>query len=146
MPRGTDAAKQLANTISQLQAERRTHMDAVERIDALFLQFGIQAAERKRPGRPPGVKSAATPASPAVIGRPAGKRTRRTFAKSGLDSIFDFVSDKGTKGATTGEINKHWKSEGRAGSAYVTIGQLVTKRKLKKRDLKGQRGSCYTAL
>jgi hypothetical protein len=117
-------------------------MAAVERIDALFKQFGIHPSNGRRPGRPSAaVKNARRPGRP-----PRRKRTRKTFSRSGLESVLDFVKGRGAEGATTGEINKHWKSEGRAGTAYVTIGHLVKDRKLKKRRLVGQRGSRYTAV
>jgi hypothetical protein len=45
---------------------------------------------------------------------------------------------------SSAEITKHWKSEGRSGLPYIALGQLVKARKLKKTDLKGQRGSQYT--
>ena len=141
MARGVDAAKQLAKTISSLQSERRTHMSAVEQIDAIFRQFGIQPEQKRGPGRPPasalgvGIKPAATR---------GGKGSRQSFPKSGLQSIIDFVASKGAKGATTSEINQHWITEGRRGSAYVTIGQLTKKKKLKRQNLKGERGSRYT--
>ena len=39
------------------------------------------------------------------------------------------------------EIVKHWESDGRGTGVYVTIGQLVKAKKLKRQKGKGGRGS-----
>lgn len=145
MPRVADPAKHLEETISRLQERRQSLVSEVARIDALFEKYGIRTQERRRPGRPPGRKAGASALAEAKPGRKGRRRKRGTFTKSALDSVVDFLKGKGEKGATTSEINKHWQSEGRAGTAYVTIGQLVKRRKIRKENLKGQRGSRYTA-
>jgi hypothetical protein len=42
------------------------------------------------------------------------------------------------------EIEKHWKSEGRAGVAANLISKLVKAKRLKRMPLKGERGSRYS--
>jgi hypothetical protein len=139
MPKVADPARQLADTIARLQQRRRALVAELSQIDALCAKFGIQLQERKGPGRPPGRPKAGV-AEPA-----RGRRPRGRFVKSANVAIVDFLKSKGAKGATTAEINNYWQSEGRAGSAYVAIGHLVKQRKIKRENLKGQRGSRYTA-
>jgi hypothetical protein len=62
---------------------------------------------------------------------------------SGEQSILQFVAKSGAKGASGADINNHWKSEGRSGGAYTPIGKLVSAKKLKRRKVKGERGSRY---
>ncbi len=139
---GGGLAGTLAATIDRLQARRREHMDAIAKIDAVFEKYGIRLPERRRPGRPPG-KAGRKPGRPAAAGRKGRRRKRGTFAKPAHQSVMDFVKGKG--GATTAEINKHWKSEGRGATADTTLSQLTKQRKLKRVKLKGQKGSRYTA-
>jgi len=96
---------------------------------------------RKRVGRPRGRKIAASPKAPAK----AKRRARRKFKMSGTESILAFVKKAGKKGATTAEIIKNWKSQGRSGDGYTTLGELVKTKKLKREPLKEQKGSRYTA-
>jgi hypothetical protein len=145
MPRVSDPAKQLEDTIARLQERRRSLAAELARIDDLFAKHGLQPQETKRRGRPPSRRSAAAPAAASKAGRKGRRRKRGTFPQSAQESIVGFLKSKGKEGATTGEINEYWEAEGRAGSAYVTLGQLHKKRKVKREDLKGVRGSRYWA-
>jgi ribosomal protein S14 len=113
--------------------------EAGQRIAAF--QEAINPSGRLHSGRPYG-RTRVVPTKPAAGSRP---RARRKFAMSGAESIVAFVSKAGSKGATTAEIVKNWKSQGRGGDGYTTIGELVKARKLKKESLEGQRGSRYVA-
>jgi hypothetical protein len=140
--------------IKKLKAQRKKHADALRAVDAIFESIGISthlAEERPRRGRPPG-KRGRRPGRPSGSGtagatpKPGrGRRGRRKFATTGTESIIKFVKEGGKSGRTTAEINKQWKSEGRSGNAYVTIGHLVKARKLKRKNMPGERGSRYTA-
>ena len=137
--------KELQSTVNKLQAERQGHVDAIAEIDAAFKKLGIApGALKKRRGRRPGRK-ARRPAKRKKVGRKPKRRTGKRYAVSGTDSILRFVKQAGAKGTTGGQIDKHWKSQGRAGSAYNILGQLVKAKKIKRRRLKGKRGSAYTA-
>ena len=135
----------LVALISRLQAKRQDYLDAVAQIDATFEHFGIAAAPAKRRGRPR--KMAKPGRMPKTAVKPAtkGKRVRRKFATSGLDSILAFVKAAGKKGATTSEIVKHWKAEGRSGDGYTALGELTKAKKLKREKIEGEKGSRYTA-
>lgn len=123
--------KRLSNILDNLRAERLEHLKAVDRIDTVFTDLGI-SPERQN-GRVPVRK----------MGR-RRRKTRRRFKVSGTKSILNFVKKAGRSGASSAQISKQWKSEGRSGAPYVTLGQLVRSRKLKKKSLKGRRGSTYT--
>lgn len=141
----TTTTSQLASAISRLHAERQEHLDAISEIDAIFDQFGITAAAPKRRGRPRKTARRTRAIRKAAKKVRRGKRkARRKFATSGPNSILAFVRQGGRKGRTTGDIIRHWKSEGRGAGAYVLLGKMVRERKLKKENLEGQRGSRYT--
>jgi hypothetical protein len=139
-----DPARVLVEIVNDLRARRQEHVDGLARIDDLFAKCGIQLQQQKRRGRPPGRRTG-TPVAAAAPAKRRKRRTRRKFAVSGLDSILGFVKGAGKKGATTSEIVKHWKSEGRSGDGYTALGQLVKERKLSKEKLKEAKGSRYKA-
>lgn len=130
---------ELQSIIRKLQSERQSLVEAIERIDSTFDELGIEAdaPRRGRRGRPPG-----RPAGSYKTGR---RRKRRKYATSGTESILSFVSKGSKKGATGAEIADHWKAEGRAGSSYNIINMLLKAGRLKKKKLKGERGSMYMA-
>jgi hypothetical protein len=149
------ATNQLAALIAKLQAQRQQHEDAIAAIDATFEQFGISAAPaKKRPGRPrkAGKRTKAKKASKVakkVIKnvRKAKRKVRHQFATTAEQSILGLVKATGSKGVPGAQIVKHLKAEGRGvAGAYVTIGKLVTEKKLKKEKIKGGRGSRYSAV
>jgi hypothetical protein len=140
-----ETANQLSAVIAKLQSERQVHVDAIGEIDSVFERFGITPSVKKRRGRPPGKKQVAKRRR-AKAAKPArGKRKRRKFEVSGLQSVLGFVKAARVNGRTTGEIIQHWKSEGRSGDGYTTIGELVKAGSLKKEEMKGVKGSRYTA-
>src|SRR5205807_334006 len=122
-------------------------------LDEIFEKIGItthlaETEEKPWRGRPPGQRGPGRPPMPgsgATEGKTRRRRRRRKFATSGNDSILGFVRDAGKKGATTSEIVKHWKSQGRSGDGYTALGLLVKEKKLKRENVKGERGSRYTA-
>ena len=150
MPR-VNFARQLTSMINKLKAERQKHADALRSLDEIFEKIGItthlaEEEEKPRSRRPPGKrrpgrspKKANAPTTAIKKGGGRGK-----FKTSGNDSIMAFVKKAGKKGVTTGEIVKHWKSEGRSGDGYNTLGQLVKEKKLKRQKIEDGMGSRYT--
>lgn len=132
------ATDELGAIIDQLQRERDDHRKAIEAIDALFGRYGIRPAERKRRGR-----SASTAAAKPAR-KPGRRRGRRRFGVSGTQSVLNFIRQAGKSGAASNQISRHWKAEGRSGEPYITLGQLVKAKKLKKQSIPGERGSRYT--
>lgn len=164
----TAAAAELLKLVKKLQDERATHVKAIESIDMTFTQLGINAgtpaapatptkATGKRRGRPVGsgkkkvtvTKAAKAPKAPKAAKvakttkKKSGKRTRKTFAISGEESVLTFV--KGNAGCTTAQVNEHWTTEGRAGKADNALGKLVKEGKVNRKNIKGQRGSTFSA-
>lgn len=128
---------QLAKTIQSLQQKRAEYQRKIAEIDEVFARCGITPGSGAAPAR------AARPA--AAPAKRRGKRRRGRFAKSAGQSLIDLVRSAGKKGVSSNELAKHWKTEGRAGQPYVALGQLVRTKKLRKENLKGQRGSQYFA-
>ncbi len=142
MAKASSPDKVLESAIADLQRRRKVHLDELARIDGIFQKFGIRPDDgsrpvRRGPGRPP--KSATAGAAP----RGRRRRGRRSFPTSGVESILSFVKKAGAKGATTAEINRHWAAETRSGRADVTLGKLVSEKKLKREKIKGERGSRF---
>ena len=146
----------LKSLVERLQKERQAHVNAVAEIDAGLEAMGIETqsaggrpvkrAGKRKPGRPKSKKaSKSTRAKKTKKSKKSKRRKRGQFAKSGLDSVVSFVKQQGKNGATGAQITKHWKTEGRAGNPYNTLGLLVRHRKLKRQNIKGERGSRYTA-
>jgi len=123
--------KLLARAIASLRSQRQALVDKLADIDATFAELGLSADEGARRGRRPG--------------RPAGsvgKRKRGSFAKSGEQSVLDFVKSHGKPNAA--DVNKHWQGEGRGGKADNALSKLVKEGKLKRVEVKGERGARYT--
>ena len=133
------ATRELERLVQQLNADRQQHVDAIAQIDATFQQFGITPTPRKRRGRPPGSGKGAAKKTTKKTGR----RKRGRFSQSGDGSVVNFVKSKGS--ATTKQINEHWTKEGRSGRADNAITKLIKDKKLKRQNIKGARGSRYTA-
>ena len=97
------------------------------------------AARKKKAARKATAKSA------RKATKTTKKRGRKRFKMTGHESILSFVRKAGRTGVPGAEIAKHWKAEGRGAGVYVEIGRLVEQKRLKRKDLKGQRGSLYRA-
>jgi hypothetical protein len=146
----TAAATELLKLVKKLQAERDSHVKAIEAIDLTFKQLGIDAAPvasaaKPRRGRPVGTgkKTKVAKAPKKKTTKKTSKRTRKTFAVSGDESALAFV--KANAGCTTAQVNEHWTKEGRSGKADNALGKLVKEGKITRKNIKGQRGSTYTA-
>jgi hypothetical protein len=138
----------LPSFIEDLLTDRQSHVDAIAEIDATLSRvstaLGIAdvTASIAKPSavKPMGstfVKAAAAPAA-----RRRGKVSK--FGVSANDFVLDFV--RSSKGASTQEINGHWKQAGRAGTADNAMSLLTKLKKLKRTKMTGgQRGSRYTA-
>ncbi len=165
--------RELHGLVSKLKQERQAHENAIADIDAAFRGLGLEPDERparrgRRRGRPKGAgrkktkrrggwpkgkkRKAGGPGRPKTKKRTAkravrrGKgRTGKRYSVPGPESIMKFARKAGAKGATGADIDKHWKSEGRAGSAYNLLGQLVSSKQLRRAKVKGERGSRYIA-
>ena len=141
---------QLERVIRQLQAQRQEHEDAISELDAIFAQYGIKPGQRKRRGRKPGrpkgsltKKKAAKKRGAKKTAKKKGARKRKKFKVSGEQAVLDFVKRK--KNPTTADINKFWMSQGRGGSADNALSLMTGDRRLKRENIKGERGSRYRA-
>ena len=140
MAKKTTTTKELQAVITRLQQQRQAHLDALAEIDSAFAQFGIKLRRRKSGGSPRKAKRR--------VAKKEAKRHKRkargTRKMSGPQSILNFMKRAGNNGVTGAEIVRRWNAEGRAGKAYTAIGKLVKTKKLKRRAVKGERGSRYS--
>ena len=130
----------LAGQIESLLKSRAGHQSAIDEIDAALA--GIKNALSG--GSSGSIVKSSTGAKRGP--KPGSKRRRKrgSFAMSGDESILAFIKSAGTP--TTKEVNQHWKGEGRGGSADNALTKLVKTRKLKRINIKGERGSKYSVL
>jgi len=148
--------KNLISQIQKLHNERQSHVDAIEEIDAIFADIGIQstAVSKSKLGRPK--KKAGKVSRPrkasAKRGRPAkkkvakkkrGKSTGKRYKVSGPQMLLDKINKAGAKGASSSVLVAQWKKEGRSGSPYNVLNKLVKERHVKKTSKKGERASVY---
>ncbi len=127
-----ESVRQLQSVVDKLRSQREAHENAIADIDAAFEQLGVSAPAAQRRGRP-GRASKTT------------RRKRRKFDVSGKESVLRYVQRAPKTGRTGAEIERQWKSEGRSVSAYNALGELVREKKIKRQNIKGQRGSVYRA-
>ena len=139
------AARELGALIARLQKERQAHLDTIAQIDSVFAEFGIEptAARGRRSRRKVGRPRKAKRRVGKKVAKRRKRRTRRSSNLSGPQSILNLVRRAGRKGIRGAEIVKHWNAEGRRGGAYTPISKLVNAGKLKRRALKGEKGSKY---
>jgi hypothetical protein len=133
----TATSTELLNLVGKLQAERADHVQAIEAIDSTFQQLGMNVASmpaQPRRGRPAKINEPSV--KPAMRGR--GK-----YALTGDESVLAFV--QANPECTTAQVNEHWIKEGRSGMASNTLAKLAKAGKVTRKNLKGQRGSTFTA-
>ncbi|MCH8880037.1 MAG: hypothetical protein IID34_09155 [Planctomycetes bacterium] len=140
MAKKTTTARELQALITSLQQQRQAHLDALAEIDSAFAQFGIKLKRRKSGGSPRKAKRRVA----KKVAKRHKRKARRTRKMSGPQSILNFMKRAGKNGVTGAEIVRHWNAEGRAGKAYTAIGKLIKAKKLKRRAVKGERGSQYS--
>ena len=130
----------LQSLVAKLQAERAAHVDAIAEIDTAFAALGMKAPKRRdrKPGRPKRKMVARRGKKKA-----AKRAKRRKFKTTANKLIITTIKRAGAKGATGAQINKAWKVAKRPGNAYTTLGLLVKGKKIKRRKVKGKKGSVY---
>jgi hypothetical protein len=136
-------ANDLAGRIQQLQVDRQRHLDAMAAIDRVLDQIGAALQVAPKPaGRERA--TAAARGDDGVVRRevPPQPRRRGRFDKTGIDSVLDFIRERGNP--TTAEINAHWHAEGRKGTANVTILKLLQDRSVRREQDPAIRGSRYS--
>ncbi len=121
----------IASQIESLLSDRADHQAAIDKIDATLAKIESMLGG-----------SSAKASTGAKRGPKPGRRKRGSFSMSGDESIIAFIKSAGTP--TTKDVNKHWKGEGRGGSADNALTKLVKLKKLKRIKLKGERGSKYS--
>ncbi|GJM23602.1 MAG: hypothetical protein DHS20C16_00170 [Phycisphaerae bacterium] len=144
---GKSTINELVSLVGRLQTERNGHVEEIARIDEAFSQLGLDSAgtTRRGPGRPRGGAKRAGVKAKSAAGRPAKRGKKRKFRTTANELIVELVKKSGAKGISSGDIKKRWAAAGRPGEPYNTLGELVRTKKIVKKNIKGQRGSRYSA-
>ena len=127
----------LAGKIQQLQVDRQRHVEAMAAIDRVLDQIGAALEVATKP------TARAATQDDGVVRRevPPEPRRRGRFDKTGIDSVLEFVRERGNP--TTSDINAHWHAEGRKGTANVTILKLLHDGSIRREQDSAIRGSRY---
>jgi len=132
--------KSLLRTLKQIEKERKERTADLEESAIVIFKhledLGHVGINTKRAAT--NAKRTAT----IGINRRKRKRVRRKFAVSGEQLILNFV--KGKSNPVGRDIEKHWTSEQRSGTAANLLSKLVKDKKLKRTRLKDERGSRYS--
>jgi hypothetical protein len=134
------AINDLEVLVRKLQAERQAHLDAIADIDEAFGSLGIEPPKRR--GRRRGAKKAS---AKKTVGKKKVARKRRKFRTTATELVLGVIKKAGAKGIAGAKISKAWRSAGRPGDAYNTLGELTKAKKIKRMPLKGKQGSLYVA-
>jgi hypothetical protein len=137
----------LPKDIEQLLKTRAEHVAAIGVIDATLGRVRTALGGGTKPAPVAAAKPVKAPVmKKAPVAKPAPapmKKPTKGFPVTAADLVLTFV--KNHKNPTTQEIGKHWKSNGRLGTADNTLSLLTKAKKLKRNPLPaGQRGSRYT--
>jgi hypothetical protein len=130
-------ANDLAGKIQQLQVDRQRHVEAMAAIDQVLDQIG----DALKVVPPALLKDAPAVADDVVRREIPEPRRRGRFEKTGIDSVLDFVRERGNP--STAEINTHWHAEGRKGTANVTLLKLLNSGAIRREQDPSVRGSRY---
>src|SRR3954451_10613798 len=136
----SEHANDLAGKIQQLQADRQRHVEAMTAIDRVLDQIGavLNIAPRATPPAQAGALAHDGADRPEL---PTGPRRRGRFNKTGIESVMEFVRERGNP--STADINAHWHAEGRKGTANVTILKLLNVGSIRREQDPAVRGSRY---
>ncbi|HRX84172.1 MAG TPA: hypothetical protein P5572_04055 [Phycisphaerae bacterium] len=111
-----------------------------------------KAKRGRKPGPKPKTKRGGTKKTAKAAAKRTTKRKSRgkgptgnRYAVSGTDLVLDMVKKAGSKGVPGADVDKVWKGQGRAGTAYNILGQLAKNKKIKKQKNPDGRGSLYVA-
>jgi hypothetical protein len=130
----------IAEEIRRLERDRQSHADAMAEIDRVLARIEATLKERRQASGlvEPGSSFADSTTAEAGL---TGRRRRGRFAKTALESVLDFIREKGDP--STAEINAHWRAEGRKGSVNVTLLKLLKQRMVHRKEDSSVRGSRY---
>jgi hypothetical protein len=142
----------LADQVRRLEVSRQQHIAALAQIDQLLTRIGdaVRKLHVTAPQGPGGERDLGLRFEPyrqpdeaaEAPARPGGRRRYRKAELTGEQAVIAFVRRQGS--ATTAEINRQWRMEGRGGAANNAILQLLRRGELVREPIPGQRrGSRY---
>jgi hypothetical protein len=138
----------LVSRIAALREDRQKHAEAIFKIDGTLRKISeMLSAMRIAAQRGNGSQAKAQDAGAPFRGTNAAGLTSerpRKYRKLGLTAaefVLELLRVHGS--ATTLEINRAWRAEGRGGVANNTVGRLLGEGLILREPLEGQRGSRY---
>lgn len=111
--------------------------------------YGLKSTAKTKPGPKPkrAAKKAAKKTTAKKAKKAGAKKAKKTvkrkkYAVTAEQFVLGLVKGKGT---TTAAINKAWIDAGRTGRADNTLNKMLKAGKIKRKKIKGARGSQYSA-
>jgi hypothetical protein len=130
------SANEIAELVQRLESVRQRHIEAIGAIDETLKRVRDALHQvNKHVADTTGDLVDATAA--AALPRPRNGR----FSQTAIQSVLDFIRRTGTP--STSELSAHWRSEGRKGTVYVTILQLLKAGQIRRLPDSSVRGSRY---
>ena len=102
-----------------------------------------KASGKKKPGRPKNVRRRRKPSKRKAAPARSKKSARSTGKPTGDEFLIGVIRAARKAGAKSSEITTAWKKARRKGSATPYLFGMAKAGKIKKRKIKGQRGSVY---
>jgi hypothetical protein len=127
------SASEIAELVQRLESVRQRHIEAIGAID--------ETLKRVRDALHQVNKHVVDTTGDLVEFPPATRPRNGRFSQTAIQSVLDFIKRTGTP--STSELSAHWRSEGRKGTVYVTILQLLKAGQIRRVADSSVRGSRY---
>ena len=133
-PMTITSASEIAELVQRLESVRQRHVEAIGAID--------ETLKRVRDALHQVNKHVADTTGDLVDVNVTTPRPRNgRFSQTAIQSVLDFIKRTGTP--STSELSAHWRAEGRKGTVYVTILQLLKAGQIRRVADSSVRGSRY---
>lgn len=138
----------LVARIAALREDRQKHAEAISKIDGTLQKISEVLATMGLAGRDEEISRRKMKDVTEGLGRlsasgltPQRPRKYRKLQLTAAEFVLELLRSQGS--ATTLEINRAWRAEGRGGVANNTVGRLVSEGLILREPLEDQRGSRY---
>jgi hypothetical protein len=128
------SASEIAELVQRLESVRQRHIEAIGAIDETLTRVRDALHQVNR--------HVADTTGDLVDVTVATSRPRNgRFSQTAIQSVLEFIKRTGTP--STSELSAHWRAEGRKGTVYVTILQLLKAGQIRRVADSSVRGSRY---
>jgi hypothetical protein len=126
------STSEIAELVQRLESVRQRHVEAIGAIDETLKRVRDALHQVNK-------HVADTTIDLGDVSMPRPRNGR--FSQTAVQSVLDFIRRTGTP--STSELSAHWRSEGRKGTVYVTILQLLKAGQIRRVADASVRGSRY---